>query len=158
MGRGGGRDRGTGFGGHGGRGGRGGRGFDISHGRGGRGNDRGGRGDSVSSSTAFSPETWPDQDSVDRVKPNIVHRHVTGDRIFVDDNTYHNLMDATERHAVFQVRSYLRANKDPLGRNNRKRTSEVAALQSSVRELSAHVEIFPDNRSEDELFRGQYPD
>ena len=28
-----------------------------------------------------------DQDAVDRVKPNIVHCHVTGDRIFVDDNT-----------------------------------------------------------------------
>ena len=52
-------------------------------------------------------------------------------------------MDATERHAVFQIRADLRANKDPMGRNDRKRTSEVAALQRSVRELSARVENFP---------------
>ena len=57
------------------------------------------------------------------MKRNIVHYHVTGDRIFVDDNTYNNLMDTTERHAVFQIRDDLRANKDPLGINNRKRTS-----------------------------------
>ena len=152
MGRGGRRGRGTG------RDGRGGRGFDSGRGRGGRGNDRGGRGDRVSSSTTFRPETCPDQDTVDRVKPNIVHRHVTGDRIFVDDNTYRNLMDATERHAVLQIRADLRANKDSLGRNNRKRTSEVAALQRYVRELSAGVENFPDNRSEDNRCRGKYPD
>ena len=28
------------------------------------------------------------------MKPNIVHRHVTCDRIFVDNNTYKNQMDA----------------------------------------------------------------
>ena len=39
-------------------------------------------------------ETCPDQDAVDRVKPNIVHRLVTGNRIFVYYNTYLNLMDA----------------------------------------------------------------
>ena len=99
-----------------------------------------------------------DQDAVDRVKPNIVHRHVTGNMIFVDDNTYNNLMGTTECHDVFQIRADLRANKDPLGRNNRKRTSKVAALQRSVWELSACVENFPDNRSEDDRDYGQYPD
>ena len=54
MGRGGGRGRGTGRGGHGGRG------FDSGHRCGGRGNDRGGRGDCVSISTTFSPENCPD--------------------------------------------------------------------------------------------------
>ena len=49
----------------------------------------------------FRPDKCPNQDAVDRVKPSIVHRHVTGDRIFVDDNTYRNLMNATERHAVY---------------------------------------------------------
>ena len=73
------------------------------------------------------------------MKPSIVHRHVTGDRIFVDDNTYWNLMDATERHAVYQIRVDLNANKDPLGKVGRKRTSEVAALQRTVEELSARV-------------------
>ena len=68
------------------------------------------------------------------------------------------MMDCTERHAVFQIRADLRANKDPLSRNDRKRTSEVAALQRSVRELSARVENLPDNCSEDDCFRGQYPD
>ena len=67
-------------------------------------------------------------------------------------------MNTIERHAVFQIRADLRANKDPLGRNNRKRTSEVAALQRSVRELSARVDNLPDNRSEDDHRRGQYPD
>ena len=110
---------------------------------------------SVSSSITFRPENCPDQDAVDRVKRNIVHRHVTGNRIFVDDNTYNNLMDPTERHDVFQIRYDLRANKDPMGRNNRKRTSEVAALQRSVRDISARVDNFPDNRSEDDRERGQ---
>ena len=148
MGRGWGRDRD----------GRGGRGFDSGHGRGGHSNDRGRRGNRVSSSTTFSPETCPEQDAIDRAKPNIVHRYVTGNRIFVDDNTYRNLMDATEIHAVLQIRDDLRANKDPLGRNNRKRTYEVAALQRSMRELSARVDNFPDNRSEDDRGRGKYPD
>ena len=84
------------------------------------------------------------------MKPNIVHRHVTGDRIFVDDYTYNNQMDATERRAVFQIRADLRDNNDPLSRNDRKHTSEVAALQRSVRELIARVDNFPDNRSEDD--------
>ena len=67
-------------------------------------------------------------------------------------------MDATEHHAVFQIRSDLKAHKDHLGRNTRKRTYEVAALQRSVRELRARVENFPDNRNEDDRCRGQYPD
>ena len=52
----------------------------------------------------------------------------------------------------------MKAHKNPLGGNTRKRTSEVAALQRSVRELSARVDNFPDNRSEDDRGRGQYPD
>ena len=92
------------------------------------------------------------------MKPHIVHRHVTGDSIFVDDDTYNNQMNAIECYAVFQIRADLRANKDPLGRNTRKHTSEVAALQRSVREISARVDNFPDNRSEDDRGRGQYPD
>ena len=83
------------------------------------------------------------------MKSGIVHCHVTGDRIFVDNNTYRNLMDATEQHYVFQIRADLRSNKDPLDRNDRKHTSEVAALQSSVWELNARVDNFPDNRSEE---------
>ena len=43
----------------------------------------------------------PTKTMLNFVKAGIVHRHVTGNRIFVDDNTYRNLMDATERHAVF---------------------------------------------------------
>ena len=62
------------------------------------------------------------------MKSNILHRHVTVNRIFFYDNTYGNMMNATERHAVFQIRADLRANKDPLGINDKKRTSEVAAL------------------------------
>ena len=144
MGRGRGRGRGTG---RGGRDGRGGRGFDSGRGHGGRGNDRGRRGDRIPSSTTFRPENYPDQDAVDRVKPNIVHRHVTGDRIFVDEDTYNNQMNAIERHTVFHIKADMKAHKDPLGRNTRKRTSEVAALQRSGRELSARVDNFPDNRS-----------
>ena len=59
---------------------------------------------------------------------------------------------------MFQIRSDLKAHKDPLGKNTRKRTSEVAALQRSVQELSARVKNLPDNRSEDDHGRGQYPD
>ena len=75
------------------------------------------------------------------MKPSIVHCHVTGDRILVDDNTYRNLTNATERHAVYQIRVDLKANKDPLSTVGRKRTSEVAALQRNVEELSACVAI-----------------
>ena len=94
------------------------------------------------------------------MKPSIVHRHVTGDRIFVDDNTYRNLMDATERHAVYQIRVDLKANKYPLSTVGRKHTSEVAALQRTVEELSARVRHYPDNRAEYDRNRGQgqYPD
>ena len=67
-------------------------------------------------------------------------------------------MDATELHTVFQIRTDLRANKDPFNRNNRKRTSEVAALQRSVWELIYRVDNLPDNRSEDDRCCGQYPD
>ena len=161
MGRGGGRVRGTVRGGrdcHGGLDGRGGREFDSGRGHGGRGNDRGRRGGRIPSSTTFRPENCPDQDAVDCMKPNIEHRHVTGDRIFVDDVTYNKQMNDTERHAVFQIRADLKAHKNPLGGNTRKSTSEVAALQHSVWELSACVDNFPDNRSEDDRGRGQYPD
>ena len=48
-------------------------------------------------------------------------------------------MTAAERHAVYQIRSNLNANKDPLGKLGRKRTSKVAALQRTVEELSARV-------------------
>ena len=89
------------------------------------------------------------------MKPNIVHRHVTGYRIFVDDVTYKNQMNATERHDVFQIRADLKAHINPLGGNTRKRTSEVASLQRSVRYLSARVDNLPDNRSEDDCGRGQ---
>ena len=94
------------------------------------------------------------------MNPNIVHRHVTGDRIFVDDNTYRNLMDATELHAVYQIRVDLKANKDPLGKSGKKRTSEVAALQRTLQELSAHVGHYPGKRTENDKDRGQgqYPD
>ena len=67
-------------------------------------------------------------------------------------------MSVAEPHAVFQIRANLKANKDPLGGASRKRTSEVAALQCTVRELSAHVGHYPDDRTEDNRGRGQYPD
>ena len=161
MGRGGGRGRGTGCGGRDGRSGRdrrGGSGFDSGHGHGSRDNDRGRRGDRIPSSTTFRPENCPDQDAIDCVKPGIVHRYVTGDRIFVDDHMYNKEMNTTEYHAVLQIRADLKANKSPLGGINRKRTSEVADLQRSVRELSAHFGNYPDNRTEDDRDRGQYPD
>ena len=85
MGRGGGRGRGTDRGGHNGRAGRGGSGYDSGRRHGGCGNDRGRRGDPSSSSHTFSPDKCPDQDDVDRAKPGIVNRYVTGDRIFVGD-------------------------------------------------------------------------
>ena len=88
MGRGGGRGHSTVRGGRDGRGGCGRRcgcGFDSGCGHRGHGNDRGRRGDRIPSSTTFRPENCPDQDAVDRVKPSIVHRYVTGERIFVDD-------------------------------------------------------------------------
>ena len=157
MGRGGGRGRGTGRGGRDGRtgrDGRGGRGYDSGRGHGGRGNDRGRRSDRISSSTTFRPENCPDQDAVDRAKPSIVNRYVTGDRIFVGDHVYNKEMNATERHAVFQIRADLNAHKNPLGEATRKRTSEVAALQRTVRELSAHVGHYPDDRTEDDRGRG----
>ena len=69
-------------------------------------------------------------------------------------------MNATERHAVFQIRADLKAHKDPIGGASSKRTSDVAALQRSVQELSAHVGHYPDNRTEydHDRGRGQYPD
>ena len=94
------------------------------------------------------------------MKPKIIHRHVTGNRIFIDDNTYRNLMDATERHAVYQIRVDLKSNKDPLGKSGRKRFSKVEALQRTLKELSAHVSHYPGNRTENDNGRGQgqYPD
>ena len=163
MGRGGGRGRGTGGGGRDGRAGRdvrGGRGYDSGRGHGGRGNDRGRRGDRIPSTTTFRPDRSPDQEAVDRVKQSIVSRYVTGDRIFVGDQVYNSEMNATERHAVLQISSDLKAYKDPLGGASRKRKSEVAALQSSVRDLSDHVGHYPNNRTEDnhDSGRGQYPE
>ena len=69
-------------------------------------------------------------------------------------------MTAVERHAVYQIRVDLKANKDPLGKVSRKRTSEVAALQSTVGELSDRVVHYPGNRTENDHGRGQgqYPD
>ena len=68
-------------------------------------------------------------------------------------------MDATERHDVYQIRVDLKANKDPLSTVGRKRTSEVAALQRTVEELSARVSHYPGNRTEYDHNRGQgrYP-
>ena len=51
-------------------------------------------------------------------------------------------MSSAERHAVFQIRADLKANKDPLGGASRKSNSEVAALQSSVRELRTLQGLF----------------
>ena len=48
-------------------------------------------------------------------------------------------MNATERHAVYQIRVNLKANKDPLSTVGRKLTSEVADLQRTVEELSVRV-------------------
>ena len=69
-------------------------------------------------------------------------------------------MTAAERHAMYQIRVDLKANKDPLGRASRKRNSEVAALQRTVQELSAHVGHYHGNHTENDhdRGRGQYPD
>ena len=68
-------------------------------------------------------------------------------------------MTAAERHAVYQIRADLNANKDPLVKLVRKRTSEVAALQRTVEELSARVGHYTVNRTEYDHDRGQgqYP-
>ena len=73
---------------------------------------------------------------------------------------YNSEMTAAERHAVYQIRADLNANKDPPGKLGRKRTSEVAALQRTVEELSARVGHYPVNRTEYDHDRGQgqYPD
>ena len=67
-------------------------------------------------------------------------------------------MTAVERHAVYQIRVNLKANKDPLVKVSRKRTSEVAALQCTVEELSAHVSHYPGNHTENDHDRGQGQD
>ena len=69
-------------------------------------------------------------------------------------------MSAAEHHDVYQIRVDLKANKDPLGKSGRKRTSEVAALQRTVEELSARVGHYPGNRTEydNDRGQGQYPD
>ena len=94
------------------------------------------------------------------MKPSIVRRHVTGERIFVDDHTYRILMNATERHAVYQIRVNPKNGKDPFSAIGRKRTSEVEALQRTVEELSARFGHYSDNRAEYDRNRdqGQYPD
>ena len=84
-----------------------------------------------------------------------VRRHVTGERIFVDDDTYKNLMNATERHAVYQIRVDLKNGKDPLSAMGRKRTSDLAALQRTVEELSTRVGHYSDNRAERDRDQGQ---
>ena len=82
------------------------------------------------------------------MKTIIVHRHVTGDRIFVDDNTYRNLMNATEHYAIYQIRVDLNANMDPLSTVGRKRTSEVAALQRTVEVISTVARVMADTSTE----------
>ena len=69
-------------------------------------------------------------------------------------------MTVAERHAVFQIRANLNANKDPLGKLGRKRTSEVAALRRTVEELSARIGHYPSNCTEYDHDCGQvqYPD
>ena len=106
------------------------------------------------------PDRCPDQEAVDREKPGIVSRYVTGNRIFVGDKEYNTEMSAAERHDVYHIRVDLKANKDPLGKSGRKRTSEVAALQRTAEELSACVGHYPGNRTEYDKDRGQgqYPD
>ena len=63
------------------------------------------------------------------------------------DHVYNSDMTAAERHAVYQIRVDLNANKDPLGKLVRKRTSEVAALQRTVEELSACFGHYPGNHT-----------
>ena len=123
-------------------------------------NDRGRRGDSSSRSHTFRPDKCPDQDAVDRAKPGIVYRYITDNRIFVGDKEYNSEMTAAERHAVYQIRDNLKANKDPLGRASRKHNSEVAALQRTVQELSAHVGHYTGNctKNDHDRGQGQYPD
>ena len=41
------------------------------------------------------------------------------------DHVYNSEMTAAERHAVYQIRDDLNANKDPLGKLSRKRTCSV---------------------------------
>ena len=165
MGREGGRGRGTDRGGQKGRGGRGGRRYDSGRGHGGRGNDRGRRGERspnphTPNTHTFNTDKCPDQDAVDRVKPGRVGRYVTKNRIIVGDQVYNTEMNAAERHAVYQIRADLKSNKDPLGKSGRKRTSKVAALQRTVEELSARVGHYPGTRTENDSDRGQgqYPD
>ena len=69
-------------------------------------------------------------------------------------------MTAAERHAVYQIRADLNSNKDPLGKLGRKRTSEVAALQRTVEDISTCVGHYPGNRTEyyHDPGQGQYPD
>ena len=76
------------------------------------------------------------------------------------DQVYNSEMNAAERHAVYQIRADLNANKDPLGKSGRKRTSKVAALQRTVEDLSACVGHYPGNRTEydNDRGQGQYPD
>ena len=68
-------------------------------------------------------------------------------------------MTSVERHAVYQIRFDMLANKDPLSKIGRKRTSGVAALQHTVEDLSARVGHYPGNRTENDHDRGQvqYP-
>ena len=108
MGRGGGCGRGTDRGGRDGRAGRdgrGGHGYESGCRHRGRGNDRGRRGDRTLSSHTFMHKRCPDQEAVDRAKPGIVSRYVTGDRIFVGDKEYNSEMTAAERHAVYQIKA-----------------------------------------------------
>ena len=67
-------------------------------------------------------------------------------------------MNATERHAVYQIRVDLKNGKDPISAMGHKRTSEVASLQRTVEELSARVGHCSDSRTERDRDQGQYPD
>ena len=131
--RGGGRVRGTvrgGRDGRAGRDGRGGYGYDSVRGHGGRGNDRGRRGDRIPSTTTFRPNKCPDQESVDRAKPIIVSRYVTGERVFVGEQVYNSEMNVADRHAVLQIRADLKADKDPLGSPIRNETCDRKSVVS----------------------------
>ena len=147
MGRGGGRGRGTERGGCDGCAGSGGRRYDSGRGHGGRGNDRGRRGERSPNPHApnthtFNADKCPDQDAVDRAKPGIVGHYVTGNRIFMGDHVYNSEMTAAERHAVYQIRADLNANKDPLSKLGRKlplRWRPCSILWRSCR--SANLEV-----------------
>ena len=68
--------------------------------------------------------------------------------MYLRDQVYNSEMTDSERHTVYQIRADLNSNKDPMEKLGRKRTSEVAALQRTVEELSACVGHYPGNCTE----------